>query len=182
VRRTIGVAIGIPEPWGSELVQHRIEAGDPLAESVPPHVTLLPPTVIDGHDLPLVETHLKTVAARHRPFDLHLRGTGTFRPVTDVVFVVVARGISECEMLETDVRGGPLVREIHFPYHPHVTVAHDVPPAQLDAVYERLAGFNAQFGVWGFTLFEHGTDGHWRPQQDFPFAGAEVGPRLSVRD
>jgi|SRR5215207_8933004 len=176
MRRTIGVAIGIPEPWGNQLVQHRIKAGDPLAESVPPHVTLLPPTEIDSADLPVIEEHLRTVAAKHRPFDLHLRGTGTFRPVTDVVFVVVARGISECEMLETDVRGGPLVRELHFPYHPHVTVAHDVPAAQLDAAYERLAGFDAQFRAWGFTLFEHGTDGHWRPQQDFPFAGAEVGP------
>jgi hypothetical protein len=65
---------------------------------------------------------------------------------------------------------------VHFPYHPHVTVAHDVPPAQLDAAYERLAGFDARFRAWGFTLFEHGTDGRWRPQRDFPFGGAEVGP------
>jgi 2'-5' RNA ligase len=176
MRRTIGVAIGIPEPWGSELVQRRIEAGDPQAESVPPHVTLLPPTEIEGTDLRVVEDHLRTVAARHRPFDLHLRGTGTFRPVTDVVFVVVARGISECELLQADVRVGPLVRELHFPYHPHVTVAHDVPAAQLDHAYERLARFDAQFRAWGFTLFEHGADGRWRPQRDFPFAGAEVGP------
>lgn len=134
MRRTIGVAIGIPEPWGSELVRHRIEAGDPLAEQVPPHVTLLPPTEVDSEGLRAVEEHLRAVAARHRPFDLHLRGTGTFRPVTDVVFVVVARGISECELLQADVRGGPLVRELHFPYHPHVTVAHDVPAADRKSV------------------------------------------------
>jgi len=174
--RTIGVAIGIPEPWGSQLVQHRIEAGDPLAEQVPPHVTLLPPTEILNGDLPEVEKHLRTVAARHAAFELHLRGAGTFRPVTDVVFVMVSRGISECEQLQADIRNGPLVRELHFPYHPHVTVAHDVTPAELDAAYERLGTFDARFQVWGFTLFEHGTDGHWRPQQDFPFAGAEVGP------
>jgi 2'-5' RNA ligase len=176
VLRTIGVAIGIPEPWGSELRQHRAEAGDPLANSVPPHVTLVPPTEIDGDNLAAVEEHLRAIAARHRPFDLHLRGAGTFRPVTDVVFVVVASGISECEMLERDVRSGPLVRELHFPYHPHVTIAHDVPPAQLDAAYERMSAFTARFRVWGFTLFEHGADGHWRPQRDFPFAGNEVGP------
>jgi len=174
--RTIGVAIGIPEPWGSQLVQHRIEAGDPLAEQVPPHVTLLPPTEILNGDLAEVEVHLRRVAARHAPFELHLRGAGTFRPVTDVVFVMVSRGISECEQLQADIRNGPLVRELHFPYHPHVTVAHDVTPAELDAAYERLGTFDARFQVWGFTLFEHGTDGHWRPQQDFPFAGAEVGP------
>jgi 2'-5' RNA ligase len=176
VRRTIGVAIGIPEPWGSELRRHRAEAGDPQADNVPPHVTLVPPTEIGNGDLDGIEEHLRSVAARHRPFALHLRGAGTFRPVTDVVFVVVARGISECELLEADVRTGPLVRELHFPYHPHVTVAHDVTGPQLDAAYDRLAGFEARFRVWGFTLFEHGADGHWRPQRDFPFAGAEVGP------
>jgi 2'-5' RNA ligase len=170
VRRTIGVAIGIPEPWSSQLREHRALSGDPQAESVPPHVTLVPPTEVESPDLAGIEQHLRTVAGKHRPFDLHLRGTGTFRPVTDVVFVVVAAGISECELLEADVRSGPLVRELHFPYHPHVTVAHDVPAPQLDDAYDRLAGFEARFRVPGFTLFEHGSDGHWRPQRDFPFA------------
>lgn len=176
MQRTIGVAIGIPEPWGAELDRQRAKAGDPGAGAIPPHVTLLPPTEIDDSDLAGVEEHLHSVAVRHQTFDLHLRGAGTFRPVTDVVFVVVAAGISECELLESHVRSGPLVRELHFPYHPHVTVAHDVAADQLDAAYERLAGFEARFRVWGFTLFEHGIDGRWRPQRDFPFNGAEVGP------
>jgi 2'-5' RNA ligase len=176
VRRTIGVAIGIPEPWGSELDRHRAEARDPMATFIPSHITLMPPTEIDPADLDVVEEHLRAAAARHRPFDLHLRGTGTFRPVTDVVFVAVAAGISECELLEQDVRSGPLACERRFPYHPHVTVAHDLAGPLLDAAYERLSGFDARFRVWGFTLFEHGADGRWRPQRDFPFAGAEVGP------
>jgi len=174
--RTIGVAIGIPEPWGSRLDRCRAEAGDPLAASVPSHVTLLPPTRIAAADLPEVEEHLRGTAASHRPFELHLRGTGTFRPVTAVVFVVVAKGTGELELLERDVRRGPLHRELAFPYHPHVTIAHDVAPERLDAAYDGLANFEARFPAWGFTLFEHGEDGRWRPQRDFPFAGAEVGP------
>jgi 2'-5' RNA ligase len=170
VPRTIGVAVNIPEPWGSELARFRKEAGDPQAESIPPHVTIVGPVEIADDALAAVGDHLADVAARHRAFDLHLRGTGTFRPVTDVVFVVVAAGISECEMLERDVRCGPIVRERVFPYHPHVTVAHDISAAQLDAAYERLSGFEARFRVDGFTLFEHGADGFWRPQRDFPFA------------
>ena len=31
-------------------------------------------------------------------------------------------------------------RELRYPYHPHVTVAHDVPTAALDAVFDGLAG------------------------------------------
>ena len=174
--RRVGVSIGIPEPWGSELCGWRSRVGDPVADSVPPHVTLLPPTDLDDAAMDEAEEHLSKVAAAHDPFELHLRGTGTFRPVSDVVFVVVARGISECEMLERDVRSGVLDRTLRFPYHPHVTVAHDLPQEALDAAYEGLANFEAKFDVWGFTLFEHGRDGVWRPQRDFPFGGAIVGP------
>src|SRR5262249_34991936 len=105
--------------------------------------------------------------AEHRPFQLHLRGTGTFRPITQVVFVAVAAGISACEMLAADIRSGPLAREIKFPYHPHVTVAHDVEAAALDAVYDGLATFEARFPIDGFTLYEHGADGRWHPQRRF---------------
>lgn len=173
--RTIGVAIAVPDPWGRELDRQRRAAGDPNATLVPPHVTLLPPTTVDDADLCAVDAHLCAAAARHRPFELHLRGTGTFRPVTAVVFVAVARGISECEQLQDDVRRGPLARDLRFPYHPHVTVAHDVPDAELDAVYDRLSGFEARFGVDGFTLFEHGDDGRWRPRRRFPFGACVDG-------
>lgn len=177
----IGVAIGVPEPYGSYLDDYRTRLGDPLAPDVPVHVTLLPPTEIDAAELPDVEAHLRDAAGGHRPFDLHLRGTGTFRPTTPVVFVAVAQGISECELLERDVRCGPLDRTLTYPYHPHVTVAHDVPDDRLDAAYEGLAGFDARFRVWGFTLFEHGPDRRWRPQRDFPFGTGTPG-RPPVRD
>ena len=39
---------------------------------------------------------------------MRLRGTGTFRPVSPVVFVNVAEGISRCELLADAVRRGPL--------------------------------------------------------------------------
>lgn len=167
--RTIGVAVGIPEPWGSQLDAHRAAAGDPMARFIPAHLTLLGPTEVD--DTPEIATkiehHLALAAAAHRPFQLHLRGTGTFRPVTQVVFVAVAAGISECELLAADVRSGPLERDLRYPYHPHVTVAHDVAEAALDEIFEQLSGFEARFLVDGFTLYEHGLDGHWRPQRRF---------------
>jgi 2'-5' RNA ligase len=164
----LGVAIGVPEPWGSQLVRHRAETGDPMAPFVPPHVTLLGPTDVDPAALPEIEEHLSTVAGRYPPFPVQLRGTGTFRPVTEVVFVTVAAGISECERLAGGVRSGPLQRDLRFPYHPHVTVAHDVPAPALDAVFERLATFSARFEVAHFTLYMHGADLLWRPVRDFP--------------
>jgi 2'-5' RNA ligase len=174
--RTIGVAVPIPEPWGSQLDARRAASGDPQAKLIPPHLTLLGPTDLAEERLPAVDRHLGSVAVSARPFTLHLRGTGTFRPVNDVVFIAVVAGISECERLERQIRSGPLRRELRFPYHPHVTVAHDldgrIGAANLDETFEDLADFEARFPVDSFTLFEHGVDGRWRPQRDFPLAAS----------
>ncbi|MBY8871537.1 2'-5' RNA ligase family protein [Micromonospora sp. PLK6-60] len=166
----IGIAVDIPEPWGGMLTQRRVEAGDPQA--VPAHVTLLGPTEIPVAALPAVEAYLARVAAAHLPFPLHLRGTGTFRPVTQVVFVAVAAGISECELLAAAINAAPeLHREARFPYHPHVTVAQDVAPEALDKAYEDLADFSALFEVEAFTLFSHSGQARWQPRRDFRLGG-----------
>ena len=168
-RQNIGVAIGIPDPYGPELQLWRKRLGDPQADAIPPHVTLLPPTAIATSDLPAVTDHLAGVAAGEHPFDIHLRGSASFRPVSPVVFVVLALGISDCERLQAKVRSGPLDREIKFPYHPHVTVAHDLSEEELDRADEALASYDAWFHVDGFTMFEQGDDSVWRPLQHFPF-------------
>lgn len=173
VTRTVGVAISVPEPWGSFLNRCRASAGDGQAAQIPTHITLLGPTDIDGQDPAEIDAHLAAVARRHEPFGLHLRGTGTFRPVTDVVFVAVVAGISECERLADAVRSGPLERTLRFPYHPHVTIAHDVGSRELDEVFAGLADFEAKLDVSGFTLFEHGADGYWRPYRTFRLGGGE---------
>lgn len=164
----IGVALPVPEPWGSRLQAARASFDDPLADLIPPHVTLLGPTVLEPSELATVDAHLAAVAREHHRFAVHLRGTGTFRPVSDVVFVQVVAGISECERLERSVRSGPLLQETRFNYHPHVTVAHDVPGPALDRAFAELAGFEAEFDVVSLQVFEHGDDGVWRPVRDFP--------------
>ena len=65
-------------------------------------------------------------------------------------------------------------RELNFPYHPHVTVAHDIEPAALDAVFDELAGYAARFEVDHFTLYMHGVDGRWRPVRDFPLTAGDA--------
>jgi 2'-5' RNA ligase len=169
--RTIGVAIAIPEPYGTELQDWREHFGDPLARSIPTHVTLLPPTEVPEDTLPEIEAHLRSIAGEAVPFDILLRGTGTFRPASPVVFVTLAEGISNCEILERRVRSGPLGhRDLEFGYHPHVTVAHDIADEALSHAFEKLSQYEARFSVWGFSLYEHGADGVWRPVVDFSFA------------
>jgi 2'-5' RNA ligase len=170
-RSMIGVAIPIPEPYAAELAEWRDVLGDPQARLVPPHVTLLPPTPVDSDRLAAVEQHLVEVAAGERPFQLHLRGAATFRPVSPVVFVPLALGISDCERLEELIRSGLLYRPLRFPYHPHVTVAHDLPESVLDKAFDLLVEYEATFEVDGFNLYEHGSDGVWRTRRRFEFSG-----------
>ncbi|NYJ75503.1 MULTISPECIES: 2'-5' RNA ligase family protein [Allobranchiibius] len=177
---TIGVSFAVPEPWAAQLQEARRRAGDDLADAVPPHVTLMPPTQLEEADRDVLLHHLASVAARHSPFRMTLRGTGTFRPTSEVVFVAVAEGISNCEQIEAQVRSGPVARTLLFPYHPHVTIAHDVPEEGLDRAFNELAGFEARFQVEGFDLYEHGADEVWRPVRHFSFAGTPAARGVPV--
>jgi 2'-5' RNA ligase len=84
-----------------------------------------------------------------------------------VVFVAVARGISECELLAEAVCAGPLECELAFPYHPHVTVAHDVADSELDRAFDTLAGYSGGFDVDSFTLYVHDGRNGWRTDTEF---------------
>lgn len=170
-RITVGVAVAIPEPHAAVLGSWRRRIGDPEADKIPPHVTLLPPTEVDADQLDLIEKHLAEAASAVLPFTMRLSGTGTFRPVSQVVFVQVSTGIAQCELLEQAVRRGPIVREVEFPYHPHVTVGHDVADEQLDRAFEGLGDFVAQFKVEGFTLYAQDEDGTWRPHREYALTG-----------
>jgi 2'-5' RNA ligase len=163
----IGIAIEIPEPYAAELSAARVAADDPLAHFIPPHITLLGPTLLDVEQLDEARAHLARVAAGASPFTVKLRGTATFRPISPVVFVALAQGISECEQLESSVRSGILDGELRFNYHPHVTIAHEVPDAALDKAFEAMADYSAEFDVDRFYQYEHGDDGIWRPQAAF---------------
>ncbi len=128
---TIGVAIAIPEPWGSELQDYRTSIGDTTAAQIPTHITLIPPTEVDAADLEPVAEHLASAASAVEPFDIHLRGTGTFRPVSPVVFVTLVEGISSCELLADAVRSGPLDVDLQLPLPP--ARDHRAPPRRRHA-------------------------------------------------
>jgi len=164
----IGVAIPLPGRLGETLQQRRAAAGDPLGETVPAHVTLVPPLEVEDHALPLVQAHLARVAADVRPFGIRLVGTGTFRPVSPVVYVRLAAGAEQVSALEEQVRTGVLGGERRFPFHPHVTLAQGVDDAALDRAADDLADFEAAFTVSGFVLYRHAEDGVWRAVAEYP--------------
>ena len=168
---TVGVALPVPEPWGSLVKQARLGYGEDRAAHIPTHVTLLPPTQTTVERLEALLEHLAAVGRTSPPFDVVLRGTGTFRPVSDVVYIQVAQGVSSCEQLERAVRGGPVSRKLDFPYHPHVTVVHDEPPEVLDRAFAEMADFTAEFVAGEFVAYVHHGDEMWRPLVTFELQG-----------
>ena len=164
---TIGVAVAIPEPWATQLQEYRTSVGDEMATTIPTHITLVPPTDVEDGDLEAIVEHLEGVADRVGGFGVHLRGTGTFRPISPVVFVSLVEGISQFEQLADVVRRGPLDRELPFPYHPHVTNAHHLENHQLDRAFEELADFEAKFDVEDFQLYVHDEALGWQPSRCF---------------
>jgi 2'-5' RNA ligase len=169
----ISVSIAVPAPFASELQRLRASFGDPSARSIPTHVTLLSPTEIADEEGTEIHEHLRHVAADQQPFTMLLRSTGTFRPVSPVVFVQVAGGISACERIEQAIRTGPLKRDVQFYYHPHVTIAHHVAEEAMDRAFNELASYECSFEVTAFDLFEQGDDLVWRPVSTFDFGSAE---------
>ena len=164
---TIGVSIAVPDPFGAALQDFRIALGDESARHIPTHITLVPPTEVADDALDGIERHLQCAAKGQQPFGVRLRGTGTFRPVSPVVFVGVVEGIAGCEMLSAATRRGPLAVDVGFPYHPHVTVAHDLPEDELDFAFGALADYEAAFEVAEFWLYMHDERDGWRPTQAF---------------
>lgn len=167
---TIGISIPIPNPYYDQLAAVRAELGDPAAAKVSPHITLLMPTEVTAAQLTQIDEHLKQLALGRTPFTVLLQGTGTFRPISPVVFVQVVAGATECEDLANLVRSGPLAQDLRFPYHPHVTVAQDLSDPVLDDATARLAGFEATFVVNGFQRYIQTATGVWKPTHTFDFS------------
>jgi 2'-5' RNA ligase len=165
---TIGVAVAIPSPFGEVLDAARGRF-EPAWGEMPAHVTVLPPIDVDVDAMPAVMRHLEAVAADTPAFRMSLSGSGTFRPLSPVVFVVVDEGAPDLERLEGRVRSGDMAVESRFPYHPHVTIAHDVTEERLDQALAELDGFSAAMPIRSMGLYEH-VDGTWTLLHEFDFA------------
>lgn len=164
---TMGVAIAIPEPFGSQLRRRRAAFGDPMAQTVPSHVTLMPPTEVTEAGFDGVCATLQNAASSLRPFAMRLQGTGTFRPVSPVVFIAVSQGISGTEILAKAVRSELDAPESDFVFHPHVTIAHNLDDDILDRAYAELADFECAFQVNAFHLYLHEIEHGWTPRREF---------------
>lgn len=167
----IGVSIQLPEVTSRLVQERRSHLGDPLAYKIPPHITLLGPTVVREADLPQIRAGLREIGKARPSFKVRLLGTGTFLPVSPVVFLKLVEGADHCQILERLVRHTVTEANPRFEYHPHVTLAHEVSAGALEQGLETMAEFDRSFTVNGIRLYIAGDDGVWRPVRKFNLTG-----------
>lgn len=169
----VGVTVPVPEPFAATIRDIRRDAGDPLAARISPHITLLPPTAVPTDRLDSIKEHLADVARAHAPIDLRLSGAATFLPVSAVAYLKVIGGGDALRSLQQDIRdaSGPLSAPLRFPFHPHVTLAHEVGQAALDAAMRAGAALDAAF-IAGQVLLHTLNRDHCALLARIPLGGA----------
>jgi len=122
----------IPGPLGSFLdgLRRDLVAGC-VARS---HVTVLPPRVLPGSPVNAAE-RLHQTLKRFPPFELELGNVELFES-TSVVHIRVTKGAAELQALHDNLNSGELFFAEPYRFHPHVTLAQDFGPENVEAVLE----------------------------------------------
>lgn len=124
------LVIYIPNPLGRFLDQLRtrlVPGCNPHA-----HVSVLPPRPL-AVEWPLAGARVRGLAKDWAPFDIELAGIEVF-PVTNVIYIELGRGASELYRMHAASNSGVLEFPEPFEYHPHITVAQEIPPGDFDQV------------------------------------------------
>jgi len=117
------LVIYIPGPLGEfldDLRRQLVPGCNPHA-----HVSLLPPRPL-AVDWTVASQQVRTILNGWTPFEIQLTGIEIF-PVTDVIYIEVGLGSAELRQVHQAMNAGPLEFEEPFAYHPHITLAQELP-------------------------------------------------------
>jgi len=122
----------IPDPLGrffDDLRREIVPQYNPHA-----HVSVLPPRPLSGSWV-AASDQARALTQGWAPFDLELATVQVF-PATDVIYIEIGTGAAELRRLHAAMNTGVLAFEEPFEYHPHITLAQEVP-------HEQVPGFAA---------------------------------------
>jgi len=98
------------------------------------HVSLLPPRPL-AVDWQVASEQVRAVIDPWAPFEIELTGIEIF-PVTDVIYIEVGHGASDLRRMHLAMNTGSLEFQDPFPYHPHITLAQELPPEKVASANE----------------------------------------------
>ncbi len=131
----------LPDPLASFIDHLRAELVPGC--SLRAHITVLPPRPLKG-DPAAVSREIGARAAGFEPFQLEMDEVEIFTD-TSVVYVALTRGFSKMVQLHDTLNQGLAFSDEAFPYHPHITLAQQITPEQLPAVFEHARYRWAEF-------------------------------------
>jgi len=126
------LVVYIPDPLArflDDLREELVPACLPRA-----HVTILPPRPVSV-DVDEAIEHTRALVAGFAPFDV-VAGEVEMFPSTDVIYINIKQGEAELREVNQALSRGPLSFADPFPYHPHITLAQDLPPDRVKPLYE----------------------------------------------
>ena len=138
------------------------------------HVTHLVPRRLD--DPPLASSQIRDTLLRFEPFDLRLDEVEIFTK-TSVVYVALGRGFTDMQKMHESLNRGAAHFDEPFPYHPHITLAQQISPAQVPGVFEharlRWAAFPhpRAFRVDCATFVQATRFNTWIDLDEYPLGG-----------
>lgn len=122
----------LPEPLAGFVnrVRHELAPGCRLRA----HITILPPRQI-ACDVSIASRQLKASLARSRSFRLETEQIEVF-PVSNVLYLSIGPGLQELKDLHASLNQGSCLSSEVWCYHPHVTLAQNLPPEAIDGARE----------------------------------------------
>lgn len=96
------------------------------------HVTVLPPRPLATGVAENAWSELNDYLEAFPPFRVELTSIDIFER-TNVIYLAVGAGYRELESMHEALNRGPLAFEEPYKYHPHVTLAQQLAPEQVEA-------------------------------------------------
>jgi hypothetical protein len=97
------------------------------------HVSVLPPRGL-AVDWQVAAEQVRTCLREAAPFEIQLGGLQKF-PVTNVIYIELARGADELRRMHAMMNTRALESAEPFQYHPHVTLAQELDPDAVDHIH-----------------------------------------------
>ena len=127
------LVIYLPDPLGGFLDEMRralVPGCKPHA-----HVSVLPPRPLAG-DWQVAREQVRALVEAWTPFEITLTEVGIF-PVTNVIYIELGQGATEMYALHSAMNTDALRFDEPFEYHPHITLAQEIPAESVAEVHRR---------------------------------------------